>query len=201
MVRNRIICLVVCVAIVLSASPALAARGCNQTTPREPADFIQTDQVPPGSTKYSGILTVYYRETEVSSYKDVHFFLRLSGNLYHGGGNPFPSSPWGVVGVNGGHELLSFDYVAEDILYSGEEGIAQQQAAFMHFLRNVVNPYIFKLNSLSGTEVCYPYNPDLPLIPECPPVFLHSVDNVIEDSGIGSGLWFVMMDMVIAIDE
>jgi hypothetical protein len=193
--------LVFSVAIFILNPEAMAARGCNLTQPMEPADFIETDEVPPGCTKIDGTVAVYYKDTDVSNIKDVHFFLRLIGNFTYGGGNPIPSDPWGVVGVSGGKEIMSFDYLAEDILYSGEAGIAQNQEAFKYFLENVVNPHIYKVKSPSGEEVCYPHNPNQQLMPECPPIFLHSVSNVIEDSGIGSGLWFVIGDLIIAIDE
>ena len=138
--KSVVITVITVLAIFVSASNTIAGRGFNEVSDDDPADYILVDKNAPG-TKYDGTLTIYYTNasacgfTPPVSYRDMSFFLRLSGNVESGDHHSDP-----------GQEHKSFSGLEHCVPYeegginSTEDAVIEQQLALMYFFQSVVNP-------------------------------------------------------------
>lgn len=185
--------------ILLQDTPAMAGRGCTGFN-LQAKNFVAVAKTAPG-TKYDTTLTIYYEDDDScgdANLKNMYFFLRLEGNTLVGAEEGNPLIPGKDI-VYSGREFLSFGSVQECIPYwvgppgqydcgpdnscSGEEAIEVQQAAIESFFNELVIPDIYDC-----------------VQPHCPLAKLKSIDKIVEDDPSGFPE-FVMMDIVIAIDD
>jgi len=178
----------------LSVNITFAGRGCTSQSDTSPVQYIDVDKTAPG-TKYNATLTVIY-ETSASCGApavDMHMFLRLEGNLRNSAQN------------FSGTELRPFDGIAECLPYepggpySLPDTIELQQAAVEEFFKYIVNPYIYDLKHPDDPDGCDPEAVDPAQM--CPAFGLKSVDRVVEDSNVAPGPFWIMLDLVIAIQD
>jgi len=182
--RNIIICiLVVAFMAVLLPHQALAGRGCTSQTDTSPAEYIKVDKNAPG-TKFNATLTIDYRTNAAcaSSFdRDMHFFMRMEGNVLTS------------AQQYGGVEFLTFDGIEECVLYGPPDeavAISAQQAALETFFEGTVNPYIYGCDpdAVEGEFMC-------------PTSAVKSVNKVVEDDNFYPDPFYIIMDLVIAIQD
>ena len=196
---------VITIMVFMSVQTAMAGRGCqSQTSEDGPQQYIDVDKTAPG-TKYDATLVIYY--TDVSScaitpitpntwnLRDMHFFMRIKANIRQGGGDNWLA----------GQEILPFDGVAECVAYYSDDyineldAIEDQQDALEDFFRLEVNPLIYEWNNPEDPNGCEPDAID-PL-EQCPEFALKNASDIVEDFPWDDGPEYVIMDLVIAIED